>query len=260
MVPGDPPKSMDDIAEGPRRVLNHIENNGTEDRYVTGYIRAVRQYALNAQRGDAMETAKQHGATSVLEIGTAAWPRLRHPTPGATARHLQEYQKLSFVKVGPNREQIRALPPKELVERAERQRATIARQKNSTALAGRASFVAAHKLSSGDVAMVANIAAGAELLCKHTEWPRAFGPGPVVQEPSWGVVAYNIPVRSMKLTPETWPMSRVSYLHRTTGAKLPGFSFWLADTTRYTSRRLNPDRVHKPSRGQPRDHHRHCVG
>ncbi|KAJ5094892.1 hypothetical protein N7532_007222 [Penicillium argentinense] len=45
MVPRDPPKSMDDIAEGARQVLNHIENNGTEDRYVTGYIRAVRQYS-----------------------------------------------------------------------------------------------------------------------------------------------------------------------------------------------------------------------
>ncbi len=53
-VPGDPPRSMDDIAEGARRVLNHIENNGTEDRYVTGYIQAFRQYALNTQRGDAM--------------------------------------------------------------------------------------------------------------------------------------------------------------------------------------------------------------
>jgi hypothetical protein len=43
MVPGDPPKLMADIAEGARRVLNHVENNGTEDRYVTGYIRTVRQ-------------------------------------------------------------------------------------------------------------------------------------------------------------------------------------------------------------------------
>ena len=50
--------------------------------------------------------------------------------------------------------------------------------------------------------MVANNAAGAEVLRKHTEWLRAFGPGSVVQEPSWGVVAYNIPVRSMKLTSE----------------------------------------------------------
>ncbi|KAJ5902958.1 hypothetical protein N7504_005341 [Penicillium tannophilum] len=38
----EPPRSMDDVAEGARRVLNHIENNGMEDRYVTGYIRAVR--------------------------------------------------------------------------------------------------------------------------------------------------------------------------------------------------------------------------
>ncbi|GFF26667.1 phenol 2-monooxygenase [Aspergillus udagawae] len=51
--------------------------------------------------------------------------------------------------------------------------------------------------------MDASGAAGAELFRKHTEWLRAFGPGSVVQEPSWGMVAYNIPVRSMKLIPET---------------------------------------------------------
>jgi hypothetical protein len=43
---------MDGIAEGARQVLDHIEKNGTVDRYVTAYIRAVRQYALNAQWGD----------------------------------------------------------------------------------------------------------------------------------------------------------------------------------------------------------------
>ncbi|KAJ5117420.1 hypothetical protein N7448_011052 [Penicillium atrosanguineum] len=45
----DPPRSMDDIAEGACKVLNH---NGTKDRYVTEYIRAISQYSLNAQRGD----------------------------------------------------------------------------------------------------------------------------------------------------------------------------------------------------------------
>lgn len=39
--------AMVDIAEGACRVLDHIENTGTEDKFVTGYIRAVRQYALN---------------------------------------------------------------------------------------------------------------------------------------------------------------------------------------------------------------------
>lgn len=71
------------------------------------------------------------------------------------------------------------------------------------ALAGGASFGAAQKLPSGDVAIVANSAAVAELFHKHTEWLRAFGPGSTVQEPSWGVVSYNIPVRLMELTPET---------------------------------------------------------
>jgi hypothetical protein len=57
-VPGDPPRSLEEIAEGACQVLNHIENSGTEDRYVTGYIRAVRQYTINAQRGDSQGIAK----------------------------------------------------------------------------------------------------------------------------------------------------------------------------------------------------------
>ncbi|KOS36538.1 hypothetical protein ACN38_g12711 [Penicillium nordicum] len=251
MVPGGPPTSMDDIAEGARRVLNHIENNSTEDRYVTGYIRAVRQYALNAQRGDGMEMAKVletlaeinadtkrlnqrietvEKTTSTLSTSlstlpadsAAAWrafrakdwqrglaqaetPNLRSygtSPPGVPEIELREDREL-IVKVGPNRAQVRALSPKELVERTERQKATVTRQKNSTALAGGASFVAARKLPSGDVVMIANSAAGAETLRRHTEWLRAFGPGSIVQEPSWGVVAYNVPVKSMKLTPET---------------------------------------------------------
>jgi hypothetical protein len=52
MAPGDPLRSMEDIADGARRLLNYIEKNETEDRYFTGYIRAVRQSALNAQRGE----------------------------------------------------------------------------------------------------------------------------------------------------------------------------------------------------------------
>lgn len=50
---------------------------------------------------------------------------------------------------------------------------------------------------------MANSAAGAELLRKHTGWLKAFGLGSVVQEPSWGVVVYYIPVKSIKITPET---------------------------------------------------------
>ncbi|OQD72538.1 hypothetical protein PENANT_c176G08552 [Penicillium antarcticum] len=247
----DPPRSMDDIAEGARRVLNHIENNGSEDRYVTGYIRAVRQYALNAQRGDGQGMAKVlealtkinldtdrlnrrmdtiEKATSALsttlstpaansaatwrtfrarewqrDLAKAAAPNIRSngtSSPGVPEIELREDREI-IVKVGSNRDQIRGLTPKDLVERAERQRTTIARHKNSGVLAGQASFVAARKLPSGDVAMITNSAAGAEVLRKHRVWLRAFGPGSVIQEPSWGVVAYHIPVRSMKLTPET---------------------------------------------------------
>ncbi|KUL82304.1 hypothetical protein ZTR_09720 [Talaromyces verruculosus] len=49
---------MEDIALGARRVLNHIEINCTVDRYVTGYNRAVHQYALNNQRSDGQRMAK----------------------------------------------------------------------------------------------------------------------------------------------------------------------------------------------------------
>ncbi|KAJ5742632.1 zinc knuckle domain protein [Penicillium nucicola] len=242
---------MDDIAEGARRVLNHIENNGTEDRYVTGYIRAVRQYAINAQRGDGQGMAKVLEALTKINLDTdrlnqridtiekttsalsttlstpaansaAAWRTFRArewqrdlakavapntrsngtSSPGVPEIELREDREI-IVKVGSNRDQIRGLTPKDLVERAERQRSTIARQKNSGVLAGQASFVAARKLPSGDVVMIANSAAGAEVLRKHRAWLRAFGPGSVIQEPSWGVVAYHIPVKSMKLTPET---------------------------------------------------------
>jgi hypothetical protein len=61
---------MDDIAEGARKVLNHIETNGTEDRYVTGYIRPVRQYALNAQRGDGQRIAKVLDALTKINRDT----------------------------------------------------------------------------------------------------------------------------------------------------------------------------------------------
>ncbi|OQD64343.1 hypothetical protein PENANT_c433G03167, partial [Penicillium antarcticum] len=138
------------------------------------------------------------------DLAKAAAPNTRSngtSSPGVPEIELREDREV-IVKVGPNREQIRGLSPKDLVERAERQKTISARQ-SSGVLAGQASFVAARKLPSGDVAMIANSAAGAEVLRKYPTWLRAFGPGSVIQEPSWGVVAYHIPVRSMKITPET---------------------------------------------------------
>lgn len=159
---------MEDIAEGARRVLNYIENNGSEDRYITGYIRAVRQFALNAQHGDGQGMAKVLKAltkinadterlnqridtiektTSILSTNVstsaansaAAWrdfrardwqrglakaaaPNTRSngtSSPGVPEIELREDREV-IVKVGPNREQIRGLTPRELVERAER--------------------------------------------------------------------------------------------------------------------------------------------
>ncbi|KAJ5084986.1 hypothetical protein N7532_009757 [Penicillium argentinense] len=239
--PGTPPKSMNDIAEGARQVLNHIENNGTEDRYVTRYIRAVRRYALNAQRGDGMGMAKVLEALTKINPDTerlnqrmetiekttsalfhhyfrlsrgfrssmggirardwqrgqskAAAPITRSngtSSPGVPEIELREDREV-IVKVGPNRERVRGLSPQELVEQVERHRATTARQKSSTALARGATVVAARKLPSGDVVLVANNATRAELLRKHTGWLKAFGPGSVIQEQSCGVMAYNVP-------------------------------------------------------------------
>ncbi|KAJ5198731.1 uncharacterized protein N7498_007848 [Penicillium cinerascens] len=176
---------MEDIAEGARRVPNYIENNGSEDTYITGYIHAVRQFALNAQRGDGqgMTTWRDFRARDWQRgLAKAAAPNTRSngtSSPGVPEIELRE-DRVVIVKVGPNREQIRGLTPRELVERAERQKTTSARQKNSIALAGGAAFVVARKLPSGDVVMVANSAAGAELLRKYPKWLSAFGPGSVI--------------------------------------------------------------------------------
>lgn len=64
-----------------------------------------------------------------------------------------------IIKVRPNREQIRGLLPRELVERAERQQVTVSRQKKSAALATGVAFIIARKV---------NNATGVELLRKYT--------------------------------------------------------------------------------------------
>jgi hypothetical protein len=61
---------MEEIADRARRVLDYIENNGTEDRYITGYIHTVRQYALNAQRGDSQGIAKVLEALTKINADT----------------------------------------------------------------------------------------------------------------------------------------------------------------------------------------------
>ena len=223
-----------------------------------GCIRAVHQFALNAQWGDGQGMAKVLKALTKINADTerlnqridtiekttnilstnvttsaanfaeawcdfrardwqrglakAAAPNTRSKgtsSPGVPEIELREDREV-IVKVGPNREQIRGLSPRELVERAERQKATSARQKNSAAVAGGATFVAVRKLPSSDVVMVANSAAGAELVCKHPGWLKAFGPSSVIQEPSWGVMAYHIPVKSMELVRRRWPTSQLN--------------------------------------------------
>lgn len=71
----DQERNTDEIAQGARRLLNRIENNDTEDRCVTGYIRVVCQYALNAQRGDGQGTAKVLEALTKVNIDTESLNR-----------------------------------------------------------------------------------------------------------------------------------------------------------------------------------------
>jgi hypothetical protein len=136
----------------------------------------------------------QAAAVSARSNGTSS--------PGVSELELQEDREVT-IKVMSNRTQLRMKTPRELVEQAERQREAVARQRNSAALAGGAYFVAARKLPSGDITMVANSAAGAELLRKHTGWIKAFGADAVIQRVSWGVVAHGVPIRRMKLSSET---------------------------------------------------------
>ncbi|KAJ5820636.1 hypothetical protein N7474_006227 [Penicillium riverlandense] len=42
--------SMDQIIEGANKVLRYIENNGQEDPTITGYIRTVKEYAINSRQ------------------------------------------------------------------------------------------------------------------------------------------------------------------------------------------------------------------
>jgi hypothetical protein len=55
--------SMDQIIDGANKVLQYIENNGQEDPVITGYIRTVKDYALNARKGD---STAQGGMTKVI--------------------------------------------------------------------------------------------------------------------------------------------------------------------------------------------------
>ena len=88
-------------------------------------------------------------------------------SPGVCELELQKDREVT-IKVMSNRTQLRMKTPRELVEQAERQREAVAKQRNSAALARGAWFVAARKLPSGDITMVANSAASAELLRKYT--------------------------------------------------------------------------------------------
>lgn len=73
------------------------------------------------------------------------------------------------------------------------------------------------------------MADSAELLRRLSEWLRAFGPGSVIQEPSWGVVTYHIPVKSMKLTPETMADVSTELLGQNNGAEAARIQYlgWL---------------------------------
>ncbi|KAJ5139182.1 uncharacterized protein N7515_004030 [Penicillium bovifimosum] len=162
-TPADPPRTIDEIAECALRVLRYIENSGTEDPYVTGFIRSIRKHAMNAQRGDGQGMTK---VTEKIETtisapaadSTAAWRSFRARDQATTAASVNRNNTPSppgipeietcedreiIVKVGGNWDLLRKLTPKNLVEnlveRAERQRTPNGHQP----LAEHASFVAA---------------------------------------------------------------------------------------------------------------------
>jgi hypothetical protein len=64
--------------------------------------------------------------------------------------------------------------------------------------------VAAKGLPSGDIKLMANSAANAEVLRRYADgWVAVFGAGAHVRVPTWGVVAHGIDSTSMRLAPET---------------------------------------------------------
>ncbi|KAJ5660664.1 uncharacterized protein N7484_000036 [Penicillium longicatenatum] len=124
-------------------------------------------------------------------------------SPGVTEVELREDRSIT-VKVDPTcRDKVRQMEAKTIVDRAEQLREKQARKRISAALAGNAYFCAARVLPSGDVSMLVNSAAGAELLRRHTDWVSLFGRVARIQSPSWGVVVHGLPIRSFKLTPES---------------------------------------------------------
>lgn len=67
-------------------------------------------------------------------------------------------------------------------------------------------------------------AVGAELLRKHAGWLKVFGSGAVVQGPSWGVVAFHIPMKPLKITPETMADVATDLLKQNDWGNVPSFS------------------------------------
>ncbi|KAJ5809034.1 uncharacterized protein N7503_001252 [Penicillium pulvis] len=89
---------------------------------------------------------------------------------GVSEVELREDRSI-VIKVDPTwRDKIRQMEAKAIVGKAESLREKYASKKTSPALAGNAYFCAARVLLSGDVSMLVNSAAGAELLHRHTEW------------------------------------------------------------------------------------------
>jgi hypothetical protein len=62
------PDSMDQLIDGANKVLRYIENNGQEDPVITGYIRTVKQYAINARQRPKDATAQGDMANVVAAL------------------------------------------------------------------------------------------------------------------------------------------------------------------------------------------------
>ncbi|KAJ6004661.1 zinc knuckle domain protein [Penicillium herquei] len=100
---------------------------------------------------------------------------------------------------GAERTALRSKKLVDIVEDIENLRVKLAIGQASGALTGSVRVEAARRLQSGDIVVIANTAAGAEVLRKRTGWEKALGKDARIQRPTWGVVARDLPLNEFGL-------------------------------------------------------------
>ncbi|KAJ5157568.1 zinc knuckle domain protein [Penicillium canariense] len=220
-------ESMEEIARAAASILRYIDESAHETTgAVHGFVKQVHRYAQNAQRGDtqgmervllALEKISRttdhltqrmntlEKSTGVAAVGRGSSPFAAGPSSwpssdgtssiGVPQAELQEDRQI-IVKIRDDavRATLRSKSETDLVLQADRGRIAVARKKDSGALAG-IRVVAARKLPSGDIAIITDTAASAEVMRKaqFKDWLKPFG-NAIIQRPTWGVVARGLPL------------------------------------------------------------------